>query len=93
MDQKRNQQRDDTMPNRASNMEQAEGSRESIRNSDQSGSSRSTGNAGGITNRPLDREQNEQQQLPERGRAQSDQDRSRSDRGRSTDSDRSQSER
>jgi hypothetical protein len=30
-------------------------------------------NSGGITNRPLDREQCEQQQLPDRGRSQADQ--------------------
>lgn len=52
--------RNEDRPNRESNMEQADGSRENVRNS------------GGITNRPLDREQCEQQQLPERGKTQSD---------------------
>lgn len=99
--------RDQDMPNRASNMEQAEGSREnaaeSMRNrpDDDLGTSsdramfedresaeerdsaggagrrrpRSTGeggasNTGGITNRPLDEEMNEQSQLPGRGDSQ-----------------------
>jgi hypothetical protein len=57
-------QRDDSMPNRSSNMEQAEGSRDTVRGSD-------TG--GGITNRPLEREQEEQERLPERGQSKSDQ--------------------
>ena len=56
-------QRDDSMPNRASNMEQAEGSRENGRPSDQ---------GGGITNRGLDREMSEQEQLPGRGHSKSD---------------------
>jgi hypothetical protein len=58
-----NDQRDQDMPNRASNMEQAEGSRENVRGADQ---------GGGITNRGLDREMNEQDQLPERGRSKSE---------------------
>lgn len=37
-----------------------------------SGMKRGTDNAGGITNRELDREQLEQDQLPERGRSQSE---------------------
>ena len=36
---------------------------------------RGRSNAGGITNRPLDRERNEQEQLPDRGRSQSDSER------------------
>ena len=56
MNDKRNRKREQDMPNRASNMEKAEGSRENARNS------------GGITNRPLDEEQQEQQHLPDRGR-------------------------
>jgi hypothetical protein len=35
-------------------------------------SERVSSNAGGITNRPLDREKSEQEQLPERGRSKSD---------------------
>jgi hypothetical protein len=56
--------RRDDMPNRSSNMEQAEGSRENVRSGD---------NSGGITNRPLEREQQEQERLPDRGQAKSDQ--------------------
>jgi hypothetical protein len=75
--------RDADMPNRQSNMEPAEGSRgnsssnERGRGSsgernrmDSDSSSRS--NSGGITNRPLDRERCEQEQLPERGQSQSE---------------------
>ena len=56
-------QRDDSKPNRRSDMEQAEGSRESVRGSEQ---------GGGITNRGLDREMSEQEQLPGRGRSKAD---------------------
>ena len=57
---------DDSMPNRSSNMEQAEGSRETVReNADQ---------GGGITNRSLQEEKKEQEQLPERGRSKSESD-------------------
>jgi hypothetical protein len=76
MNQDRN--RDDDMPNRQSNMEQAEGSREteSGRGPDgernKSDSESRGGNSGGITNRPLDRERCEQERLPERGQSQSD---------------------
>jgi hypothetical protein len=101
-------------PNRQSNMERAEGSRasgrESMRNRDDSGEDLGTSSdramysgdtaeerdrmsgsprsrergagssdekhssrrAGGITNRDLDREESEQQQLPDRGRSQSE---------------------
>ena len=58
MDQQRNQSRDKNMPNRASRMEKAEGSRENA----------NAGESGGITNRPLDREQQEQDRLPDRGK-------------------------
>jgi len=76
MNQDRNGAQD--MPNRASNMEQAEGSRgqqqgrgsEGERNAENNQGSRS--NTGGITNRPLDREQSEQDNLPERGQSQSE---------------------
>jgi hypothetical protein len=96
MDQNRSRNQD--VPNRQSEMEQAEGSRENVRNSDDSVTSRQSpgsksergrgsdgernrmdsdsasgsSNSGGITNRPLDREQCEQQQLPERGQSQSE---------------------
>ena len=52
---------DDTMPNRSSNMEQAEGSRDTVRDNMEQG--------GGITNRSLDEEMNQQEQLPGRGRS------------------------
>ena len=78
MDQDRN--RDQELPNRQSNMEPAEGSRsnsergrgtDTERNrSDES--SRRSNNSGGITNRPLDRERCEQEQLPDRGQSQSE---------------------
>jgi hypothetical protein len=75
MNQDRN--RDEDMPNRQSNMEPAEGSRdtESERGSDgerNRSDSESRGNSGGITNRPLDRERCEQERLPERGQSQSE---------------------
>jgi hypothetical protein len=50
------------VPNHSSNMEQAEGSRENVK----SGSAGK--NTGGITNRELDREQREQEHVPDRGR-------------------------
>ena len=77
---KQNRNRDQDMPNRQSNMEPAEGSRshsesgrgsEGERNRVDSESSRSS-NSGGITNRSLDRERCEQEQIPERGRSQSE---------------------
>jgi len=58
--------REEEVPNRASRMEKAEGSREPFEHPD------NRRNSGGITNRPLDREQCEQQQLPDRGHSQSD---------------------
>ena len=56
-------------PNDASAMEQAEGSRENLNDSpgrvqEQMGD---RDNAGGITNRPLDEEVHEQDELPPRG--------------------------
>ena len=75
MNQDRN--RDQDIPNRQSNMEPAEGSRgnsergmgtDGERNSSRSRSS----NSGGITNRPLDRERCEQEQVPERGESKSE---------------------
>ena len=72
--------RDQDMPNRASNMEPAEGSRGNSergsgdhgeRNQADSGLSRRS-NSGGISNRSLDRERCEQEQVPERGDAQSE---------------------
>ena len=70
-------QRDDSMPNRASNTEQAEGARETVRGSEQ---------GGGITNRGLDREMDEQEQLPGRGRSKSDSQPSQSQSDRNSDS-------
>jgi hypothetical protein len=63
MDQMRNQGIDDNdldRPNQASNKEPAENSRE---------------NAGGITNRPLDREIHEQDEVPPRGRTKDEENR------------------
>ena len=71
-------------PSRASNMEQAEGSRENMRGSGSSsergsGSSsrmrRGSSDSGGISNRELSREECEQDQLPERGRSESESER------------------
>ena len=72
--------RDQDMPNRQSNMEPAEGSRSNSESGQGMGGERNRGerespgrgNSGGITNRPLDREQCEQEQLPERGETQSE---------------------
>jgi hypothetical protein len=49
--------KDQTMPNPAANEEQAEGSREN------------TNAAGGITNRPLAEEEDNQERVPPRGEA------------------------
>ena len=73
---KQDRNRDQDVPSRQSNMEQVERSRSSERgrgsdgerNRAESGQS----NSGGITNRPLDRERCEQDNLPERGRSQSE---------------------
>jgi hypothetical protein len=55
-----NQDRKDQVPaNRPENKEPAEGSRDTVG---------ATDNAGGITNRPLDREEREQEEVPPRGR-------------------------
>ena len=100
-----NRKRGNDMPNRSSNMEPAEGSRETVMNSGsdlgtssdramfderlsgseregsndsssergtEPGGERDRTNSGGITNRPLDVEQSEQDQLPPRGHSQSD---------------------
>ena len=76
-----NRKRDEDMPNRSSNMEKAEGSREDVTNSGEDlGTSsdramfddRNSSGGGGITNRGRDREQAEQDQLPPRGRSQSE---------------------
>jgi hypothetical protein len=56
--------KDMDMPNRSSNMEPAEGSRETVRNSGDQG--------GGISNRSLDEELSRQQDLPPRGRSRSE---------------------
>jgi len=57
-------------PNDASMKEHAEGSRENVNVSGGADDSKGgSGNAGGITNRPLEQEENEQSQLPPRGTA------------------------
>lgn len=74
--------------NRKSQMEKAEGSREKVRGSASGSSGSTSGRSstigerlretermrgsGGITNRELEREQREQEELPERGRSQSE---------------------
>ena len=111
MEQNRTRTRNQDMPNRSSNMEQAEGSRESTntdsmrnRQEDDLGTSsdramfedresaeergtesseqdrkrsfeQGRSKSGGITNRPLEEEHSEQEQLPQRGRSQSDSER------------------
>ena len=57
---------DTDMPNRSSNMEPAEGSRETVRSNTEEGT--------GITNRGRDREMSEQQELPPRGHAKDEDD-------------------
>jgi hypothetical protein len=71
--------RDQDIPNRQSNMEPAEGSRpanESARGDDtqrpQTADATGSEHSGGITNRSLDRERCEQEQLPDRGHSQSE---------------------
>jgi hypothetical protein len=59
--------RNEEMPNRAFDRDPAEGSRDSDMNRER-GSERS----GGISNRPLDDEQDEQDRLPERDRSPSE---------------------
>jgi hypothetical protein len=80
MNQDRN--RDQDLPNRQSHMEKAEGSRESIERGggaegerNRTDSESRTSNSGGISNRPLDRERCEQEQVPERGQSQSESER------------------
>ena len=78
MDQDR--MRDNDMPNRSSNMEPAEGSRDTAKSNGDLGTSsdramfdeRNSSSGGGITNRGLDVEQSEQDQLPPRGHSQSE---------------------
>jgi hypothetical protein len=50
------------MPNQAANKEKAEGSRENVNEAD-------SGDAGGISNRPLSEEEGRQHNLPPRGEA------------------------
>jgi hypothetical protein len=56
-------------PNDASMKEPAEGSRENVNVEAPADERSGGGNAGGITNRPLDREQQEQSEVPPRGTA------------------------
>jgi hypothetical protein len=58
-------QKDQPVPNQASNKEPAEGSRETV-------DANARENAGGITNRPLDEEENNQDRVPPRGGTHSD---------------------
>lgn len=58
-------------PTRSSNMEQAEGSRETVRENLKQGDGDGA-KGGGITNRELEREQSEQEKLPQRGHSQSE---------------------
>jgi hypothetical protein len=69
---------DENIPNQASNMEPAEGSRETVdanfdkqQGSSQKGGNQAGGNqaGGGITNRPIDEEIENQRDLPPRGEA------------------------
>ena len=53
--------RDPNAPNHASEMEKAEGSRDAAKGNAQHGA--------GITNRPIEAEQEEQESLPPRGRS------------------------
>ena len=73
--------RETDMPTRSPKMEPAEGSPETVRESGKdlgTSSDRAmysedrSSNAGGITNRPLDREESAQQRLPKRGHSKSD---------------------
>jgi hypothetical protein len=57
-------------PNDASVKEKAEGSRENVNAGASDDATNTAGaNGGGITNRPLDEEEQEQEQLPPRGTA------------------------
>jgi hypothetical protein len=61
MEHKRQQDMD--RPNQNANKEPAEGSRETVRDNERQGDQ-----GGGITNRPLKREQQEQEEVPPRGK-------------------------
>ncbi len=66
---------DPEKPNRASNMEKAEGDRESVGNTDtprRSEWGEGTSQGGGITNRPIGEEAENQNNVPERGPEQND---------------------
>ena len=61
---------DQDQPNRSSNMEKAEGDRNSVTDTDtrrRSEWGEGTSEGGGITNRPLGEEVENQEQVPERG--------------------------
>jgi hypothetical protein len=61
---------DNDTPTRASNMEKAEGDRNTVSDTDTSRRSEwgeGTSEGGGITNRPLGEENRNQQEVPERG--------------------------
>jgi hypothetical protein len=61
---------DQDRPNRSSNMDKAEGDRDTVADTDTSRRSEwgeGTSEGGGITNRPLGEEGKNQQQVPERG--------------------------
>jgi hypothetical protein len=61
---------DQDAPTRSSNMEQAEGDRNTVADTDTSRRSEwgeGTSEGGGITNRPLGEEVKKQEQVPERG--------------------------
>jgi hypothetical protein len=61
---------DQNQPNRSSNMEKAEGDRTSVGNTDTGRRSEwgeGTSEGGGITNRPLGEEVENQEEVPERG--------------------------
>jgi hypothetical protein len=60
-------------PNQNANKEPAEGSRETVRANQDEGNPRQGGQpAAGITNRPLEREQQEQSEVPPRGKTKDD---------------------
>jgi hypothetical protein len=62
---------DPTVPNRASNMEKAEGDRETVTNTENERRSEwgeGTSEGGGITNRPLADEHENQNEVPDRGK-------------------------
>ena len=61
---------DPTIPNRSSNMEKAEGDRDTVADTQTDRRSEwgeGTSQGGGITNRPLDEEIENQQDVPDRG--------------------------